>query len=365
MADDINPLSMSDDDFDAMPWESEQQDTQEEEALPDAAEESAGEAVADDLEEGEEDSTQPEEEASDDSDEPVEEEEEADDKGEEDSDESEEPEEPATDYEAEYKKLLAPFKANGKDMQVETVDDAIQLMKMGAGFNKKMSALKPNFKLIKMLENNDLLSEEKLSFLIDLDKKDPSAVKKLVKDSNIDEFDLNDESGEVYKPKTYTVDDRELELDNALADIRDTAEYTKTVDVVTTKWDDASRKTIVENPGVIRLINEHMGNGLYDQIQAEIDKERTYGRLSGLSDIEAYRQTGDKLNAAGKFNTAPAQPTPVQPTKTKPDPKLTQRKRAAAPTKSTKSGASNNPSDKNPLSMSDEEFEKEFADKFL
>ena len=57
------------------------------------------------------------------------------------------------DYKAEYEKLLKPFKANGRDIQVGSVDDAIALMQMGANYNKKMAALKPNMKLLKMLEN--------------------------------------------------------------------------------------------------------------------------------------------------------------------------------------------------------------------
>ena len=56
------------------------------------------------------------------------------------------------DYEAEYKKLMTPFKANGVDMQIQSIDDAIQLMQMGAGFHKKMSALKPAMRQMKLLE---------------------------------------------------------------------------------------------------------------------------------------------------------------------------------------------------------------------
>src|SRR5690606_29540484 len=72
----------------------------------------------------------------------------------------------SVDYEAEYKRLLTPFKANGREIQVKSVDDAIQLMQMGANYNKKMAALKPNLKLMKMLQNNNLLTEDKLSFFI-------------------------------------------------------------------------------------------------------------------------------------------------------------------------------------------------------
>ena len=94
-------------------------------------------------------------------------------------------------YQAEYERLLTPFKANGRQMQVHSVDDAMQLMQMGANYNKKMAGLKPNLKLMKMLEKNDLLNEEKLSFLIDLQTKDPAAIARFIKDSEVDPLDID------------------------------------------------------------------------------------------------------------------------------------------------------------------------------
>lgn len=288
-----------------------------------------------------------------------------------DSEESVEEEKSVIDYESEYKKILAPFKANGKEIQIESVDDAVQLMQMGANYNKKMAALKPNLKLLKMLENNSLLTEEKLSYLIDLDRKDPDAIKKLVKDSKIDTYELeNSDDASEYKPKTYTVDDSELALDAVLEDISSTPTYSTTVDVIGTKWDEASRKDIVKNPEIIRVINEHISNGIYELISTETEKEKMLGRLSGMTDIEAYRQVGDRLYAEGKFGAATPQAESSKsietPTKTRAkttDPKVVERKRAAAPTKSNPS-ASSPTEDFNPLNLSDEEFEKQFSSKY-
>ena len=83
---------------------------------------------------------------------------------------------PVVDYKAEYEKLLAPFKANGTDMQAQSVEDAIQLMQMGAGFHKKIAALKPAMKQVKLLEKHGLLDEDKLNYLIDLANKKPEAI---------------------------------------------------------------------------------------------------------------------------------------------------------------------------------------------
>jgi hypothetical protein len=277
-------------------------------------------------------------------------------------------EQAAVNYEAEYKRLIAPFKANGRDIQVKSVDDAIVLMQMGANYNKKMAALKPNLKLMKLLDNNGLLSEDKISFLIDLEKKNPAAINKLVKDSGIDPLDLDADKASAYKQTAYTVDDREIELDTVLDDIQGTPSYNRTLDIVSNKWDAASKGVIAGSPQLLKVINDHISNGIYDVITKEIENERTFGRLVGVSDIEAYRQVGDALHARGGFNhlvqgSSQAQGKPAAaPVVVTPKPKqvddgkLKDKKRAASSTKPAVSGSG--AQDFNPLSMSDEEFSK-------
>lgn len=271
------------------------------------------------------------------------------------------------DYKSEYQKLLAPFKANGKEIQVQSIDDAITLMQMGANYNKKMAGLKPNLKLIKMLDKNGLLDENKLSFLIDLDKKNPDAIKKYLKESGVDPLDLLDvDTPTEYTPNTYTVNDKEIELDGILDEIKDTDSFGTTVDIISNKWDDSSKRVLVENPDVIKIINSHVESGVYQQITTVIESERMLGRLSGLSDIEAYKQVGQMLSQVGKLGTpSPATNTPVtkqQPSKNTVDPLLRDRKKAVSSTKSTPAPKAD--MSFNPLSMSDEEFAK-ISNKYL
>ena len=268
-----------------------------------------------------------------------------------------------TDYKAEYQKILAPFSANGKQMQVESAEEAITLMQMGANYNKKMAALKPNLKLLKLLENNGLLSEEKLSFLIDLDKKNPDAITKLVKDSGLDPLEM-DVSKSDYKPNTYTVHDREVELDSVLSDIQDTPTYSKTISVVGTKWDGESKKIIVENPQLIKVINDHMANGVFDLISNEVDRQRALNRLNGVSDIEAYRLVGEEMHNRGALKPAsqPAQKAPGTvrepvPAKPKVENQDTRSKKLAASTPKAAAPVKND-LDFNPLALSDEDFAK-------
>lgn len=273
----------------------------------------------------------------------------------------------AIDYKAEYERLTTSFKANGKDIAVANVDEAISLMQMGANYNKKMAALKPNLKLLKLLENNKLLDEAKLSYLIDLDKKNPEAITKLLKESGIDPLDVDLEKDSEYKPNTYTVDDREMELDEVLGELQDTPSYSQTLDIVGNKWDGPSKQVVADNPQLLKIINDHVARGIYSIISKEVERERLFGRLNGVSDLEAYRTVGDHLQANGGFDHLnPTTKTVVKvasPVKKAADPALVSKKRAASSTR--KAAPSSAPADFNPLGMSDEEFSKLVVPKFL
>lgn len=262
-----------------------------------------------------------------------------------------------------HEKIFAPFKANGKDFQVQNVDEAISLMQMGANYNKKMAALKPNLKLMKMLENNGLLDESKLNFLIDLDKKDPEAITKLLKEGNIDPLGLDTEKVSNYKPKSYAADDREIAFDEVVEKIKETPAYSRTLSIVAEEWDIGSKQIVASNPELLEAINDHVQRGIYDQIKNEVDRQRMLGGLSGLNDITAYKVVGDQIqdrngfssqSAKGKANTS--SPVIVTPKPRVDDIELKNKKRAVSSTKPASSGGV--AKDFNPLAMSDEEFSK-------
>lgn len=276
----------------------------------------------------------------------------------------------ATQHRTFYEQVTKPFRANGREMRIDNPEDVIQLMKMGAGFNKKMAALKPNLKLVKMLEKNKLLDEDKISFLIDINNKRPEAIAKLLKDSDIDPMDLDTDKADDYVSAPQNrISDKEVELDEVLDSIKDTPSYPKTLDIVGNQWDEKSRQLVTENPQVLNVINDHITSGIYDIISKEMERERVLGRLNGLSDIEAYRQVGDAIDAKGGFSHIGNRAK--TPTRAKPSPKSKKaddaarrsKKRAVSPPKRTSPAAKD--SDFNPLSMSDEEFEKVGLSKFL
>ena len=371
---DENPLMISDEDFAKVLEESEAAAAAESEET-DATEETEESEESEETKESEEETdtskeTEESDESEDDESEDTEtdeeesdETEESDTKKEDESDEEDSADTTDTvDFKAEYEKIMAPFKANGTEMRVQSADDVRQLMQMGANYHKKMAALKPNLKIMKLLENNNLIQPDKINFLIDLHNKEPKAITQLLKDSNMDpqDIDMAEETG--YKPTSREISDQEIAIDQVLDEIQDTPSYKRTLGIITKEWDQTSRTAFSTTPSLIQVLNEQVENGIFDQVMGQVTYQRSLGNLIGVSDFDAYKQMGDALATAGtlKIPGVPTNPnTPEKPTETKTtkarEIKRQKRKKAAGPTKTTKTPAAQT---FNPFDLSDEEFEK-------
>ena len=265
------------------------------------------------------------------------------------------------DFQGAYEKIFAPFKANGNEMQVDSVEDVMSLMKMGANYQKKMATIAPNLKIVKMLEKNGLLDSSKLNNLIDLSKKNPAAINKLIKDSGIDPLDIDTDEEVKYTPNDYNVSDKEYMLDEALEGIKDSTTFSETIDVLSNKWDTESKKIISDNPRIISIIDEHMQNGVYAEVNKLVAKERALGRLEGVADVTAYEQAANYLASTGVLNNGnTAAPAPTKSdvsskTKAQDDAKLSNKRKAAASTKTSSKPTTSSP---DYLKMTDDEFMK-------
>ena len=273
------------------------------------------------------------------------------------------PETTEFDYESAYKKVSKPFKANGIDMQVTNPDDIIRLMQMGANYQKKMGQLKPNLKLIKMLENNELLDEGKLNNLIDLSKKNPQAITKLIKESDVDPLEIDKEAPVDYQPNNYSITDKEYNLDRVLDEIKGTETFSRTIDVLSKEWDTESRSTISDYPEIISVINDHMANGVFDQVNARLQQEKTLGKLAGTPDVEAYRLIAEDMHKNGLFNNSKPQSIETSKVSSKTDEKAEadrdKKRKAAAPVKQATTQKSK--PDEDFLGLSDDDFMKKYA----
>jgi len=208
------------------------------------------------------------------------------------------------DYKSEYGKLMAPFRAAKREISLDNIEDARRLMQMGVDYSRKMESMKPYLRTLRTLEKAQLLDPKKINFLIDLDKKNPEAIKKLLKSADIDPVSLNlEDSEESYSPTDHAIGDEELAVTEVLDSIKDSPSFDKTVNVISEQLDTKSKQTLKDNPGLIVTLHEHIDSGLYDQIMNKVASERMFNRLAGLSDLEAYYKIGDAIHKAGGFKT--------------------------------------------------------------
>lgn len=266
-------------------------------------------------------------------------------------------------YEEFYKKVTAPLKANGKTIEIKSPEEAIQLMQMGANYTQKMQSIAPYRKLLLMLEKNQLLDEDKLSYLIDVDKKNPDAIKKLVKEAGIDPLDIDTSKEIPYQVGNHKVSDEDVRFTTTLETLQMQPDSVATLTEINTRWDQASKNVLWNDPDVMLVIHEQRQNGIYDQIASEIDRRKALGQIqSTVPFIQAYKMVGDELSASGSLiprNQIQQQRAPIATTVAKPKTVVNGNDgaKAAMQTRSTTRPAK---PIVNPLAMSDEEFMKQF-----
>lgn len=271
-------------------------------------------------------------------------------------------------YKASYEALMAPFKANGKMITPRSPEEAISLMQMGANYTRKMQEIQPYRKVMLMLQNNGLMDEDKLSYLIDLDKKNPDAIKKLLKDSGTDTLDFNPEDEVKYQAGNHRVSDTEAAFATELDDLKSTPEGQATLGVISQTWDNASKDALFENRGLLQTIQSQRENGIYDIISAEVSRLRMLNQVpAGMPFIQAYNQVGDALARQGAFNHLgkPAvQPEPVPEVKAPVVTRVAQPKQTLANSEQASAASPSRAAPHkaativNPLAMSDEDFAK-------
>ena len=266
--------------------------------------------------------------------------------------------EQTTNWEEQYKAALAPLKASGREVNIDNIDELRTLAQMGIDYQKKMVALKPHKSVIKTLEKEGIDSE-RLNYLIDLNKKNPDAIKQLLKDSGINPLEIDTEEELKYTPTNYKVDESTVAMDDVIESISTSPKFTSTVEIVSKQWDNKSREVIANNPEYLVSLNEHVHNGVYDQIDTVLQKEKLLGRLKGMSDIDAYIQIGNYMQENGLFSNQVTKPTTeiVQPeVQTKQEDVNKQKKLAASPTKAVAKTKPTNLDSIDLLSMNDAEF---------
>ena len=258
------------------------------------------------------------------------------------------------DYKAAYETIFKPFKANGKEITPRNLDDVVKLMQMGANYTKKMQTLAPVKRAYESLNKADI-KEEDLNFLIDIHKGDVEAIKQLLQRHKIDPIDLDLESNNYKANRKNIASDEDVEFSDVLRDVD--SSLPKIQEILNNKWDEASKQKLVKDPKLLRALHEEIELGRFDEVQARVELEKTFGRYQGYSDLEAYIDVVTKM-----VNEQAKTVTPTHTTKTEDKPKTTPTKipdkSKAAPVRGKPKNQGAKMTVQDLLSMSDDDFNK-------
>lgn len=200
------------------------------------------------------------------------------------------------DYKGFYDKVLAPFKASGNTVALKTPEEAIHLMQQGVDYTKKMQSIAPYRKTLMMLEKNGLLDEDTLSFLVDLKNKNPEAIKKYFKDTQIDPLDIDTTDEPNYVAGSNKISDQEANFRMAIKDIQNMPGGNETLQYVSKTWDDESQNMLLNNPQQLQYIYEQMQNGVYSQITQEMARQQSLGQINPTQPfLTTYIQVGNMM----------------------------------------------------------------------
>ena len=214
------------------------------------------------------------------------------------NEESEEPEEEPEDidYQGFYSSVMKPFKANGKEIEIKNPDEAVQLMKMGANYTKKMQEISKHRKTLATLQEHGIESIEDITFLIDLKNKNPEAIKKFFKDNEIDPFDIDTSTEVDYKPQARVVNEVDINAREILEELKSSKNGLDTINYIADNWDNESTAFMWENPEAFNIIHEQRESGVFNKIIEEVERQTTLGILPhGGSILEKYYQVGNQM----------------------------------------------------------------------
>lgn len=258
-------------------------------------------------------------------------------------------------------RIFGTIRANGRDMQVKSVDEAIRLIQMGANYSQKRAADKKNLSYVRVLEQNGMLDHEKLSYAVDLLAGKPEAIGKLLKESKIDVHDLDDDKIAAYRSESRAPSAATLAIEEVVDDLQGNTHFGRLVNEMK-GWDEHSQALLGQHPKALAQLTEQVENGVYDKVMDEVNRQQVLGNFTGVPLMQVYNQIGQEMAAAGAFN-APAPKGPVTKLvtpgkKTSTAPKADEeRRRAAAPSKGVTT-ATEEVKEPKFLNMSDADFLK-------
>jgi len=198
-----------------------------------------------------------------------------------------------------YDEVTSEFVANGKKMKgFDDPKKIIQAQQMAAGFAEKMVAFKQYRPFMNTLKEKGFLDNpDKFNLAMQLIDGDPEAIKKQIKDLEIDPFEL-DMDNINYAPKNQVATDIELAFDDLLTSASQNGVDDEVRNVVGKDWDDQSVIELLEDPQSSADLVNHISSGAYDVVQQRIAEKKRIdvdGVFTSKPAIQQYREAANEV----------------------------------------------------------------------
>ena len=184
---------------------------------------------------------------------------------------------------------LYKIKANGKEFEM-TLDELKQTASKGMDYLKKTTALKPYRTMIAAMEENKV-SPEDINLLIDLKKGNKEAIAKLIKENEVDVYDLPEAND--YKPQEYRQSETALDMKEVLNTISKDTEFSRTSEIYAA-FDDQTKAFLNEDPSRIAGLHNDIKTGVFDKVLPLAEKKAMIDGYNAPF-LQYYLQAGQEI----------------------------------------------------------------------
>lgn len=184
---------------------------------------------------------------------------------------------------------LYKIKANGKEFEM-TLDELKQTASKGMDYLKKTTALKPYRTMIAAMQENKV-SPEDINLLIDLKKGNKEAIAKLIKENEVDVYDLPEAND--YRPREYRQSETALEMKEVLSTISKDAEFSRTSEIYDA-FDEQTKAFLNEDPSRIVGLHSDIKTGVFDKVLPLAEKKAMIDGYNAPF-LQYYLQAGQEI----------------------------------------------------------------------
>jgi hypothetical protein len=191
----------------------------------------------------------------------------------------------------------AEFTANGKKVKGKTtVEDLIKSQQLAHGYADKVRGLKKTRPFITALEKNGLLeNEEKFNTLLAIANGDTEALKQFMKSSDINPYDLDMDEIK-YESKNHLPSEGAIILEDIFQEAKN-LDVADSLSVMLDGLDQPSLELFVKTPKIKDVVLNHMAEGVYEDVVAEIADMKMYNKMPvGLTSLQEYEAATHSIN---------------------------------------------------------------------